>query len=408
MLSNKKEVGLRRDKGQILPIIAILMVVLLAFSGLAIDGGSILLAKRDAQNAADAATFAATRQYCLSNDPAAAVSKGDELASLNGFEDGPSENVVTTTNFFWTTEEGAPGSLWPQIPNYATISTINVEVPRYFSVIAFGGALAATAVSASNCQGVHPLAENEVAVYAFSQTCQDPFNLAESDVEIYGGVISRGDFKATGSQIQVHGIVEYGRYYQSDAMLTPSTGNPVYDPNNQKPTLYTYNQFLQGGYYAESAQAEGLYHHFNTNKMFNTNGADKDIIFEGLYVIVGKGSIIGNNYTVGPKGATFVTLNDFSISATSITLKPYVGGLLIYSDAVSNCGNNAISLSASLATIEGIIYSPNGGCRIDASDTNATVAIFCETVDLHGSSLTLTYYEVIEGLMPPRAMWYTE
>ncbi len=52
---------IRSEKGQSLILIALMMVVLLALAGLAIDGGNMFLQRRRVQNAADAGALAGTR-----------------------------------------------------------------------------------------------------------------------------------------------------------------------------------------------------------------------------------------------------------------------------------------------------------------------------------------------------------
>lgn len=53
------------EKGQALIILAIVMVVLLLFAALAIDGGSLFVLRRQAQNASDAGAMAGARQLVL-------------------------------------------------------------------------------------------------------------------------------------------------------------------------------------------------------------------------------------------------------------------------------------------------------------------------------------------------------
>jgi hypothetical protein len=55
----------RRERGQVLIIVAVALVGLLALAGLAIDGGNLLMERRRAQNAADAAALAGTRLISL-------------------------------------------------------------------------------------------------------------------------------------------------------------------------------------------------------------------------------------------------------------------------------------------------------------------------------------------------------
>src|SRR6476469_3172241 len=52
----------RKVRGQVAVVIAVAMVVLIAFVGLAIDGGSMYAQRRTAQNVSDSAALAATQK----------------------------------------------------------------------------------------------------------------------------------------------------------------------------------------------------------------------------------------------------------------------------------------------------------------------------------------------------------
>jgi Flp pilus assembly protein TadG len=84
----------RRQAGQTAVIVALTFVVLIAFAGLAIDGGHVYLVNRRSQNATDAAALAAAKQLAnantfLSGPPSAfndpAVKAAHDLAYANGF-----------------------------------------------------------------------------------------------------------------------------------------------------------------------------------------------------------------------------------------------------------------------------------------------------------------------------------
>jgi len=85
--------GGHRRRGQTIPIIALVLLVLVAFAGLAIDGVHVYLVKRQAQNAADAAALAAGKQLVANgvvtgppgSSGAPSVTAAHELASVNGF-----------------------------------------------------------------------------------------------------------------------------------------------------------------------------------------------------------------------------------------------------------------------------------------------------------------------------------
>ena len=69
----------QKRRGQALIIVAIAMVVLIAIVGLAIDGGSIYLQRRAAQNAVDGASLAGTRTMLLAYENTQWGNDGDEL-----------------------------------------------------------------------------------------------------------------------------------------------------------------------------------------------------------------------------------------------------------------------------------------------------------------------------------------
>src|SRR3990172_7448497 len=52
------------EAGQAIVILALVMVALIGFLGLVVDGGGLLFLQRDAQNATDAAVIAATYARC--------------------------------------------------------------------------------------------------------------------------------------------------------------------------------------------------------------------------------------------------------------------------------------------------------------------------------------------------------
>jgi hypothetical protein len=90
----RHELRRRHQAGQTAVVVAMVFVVLIAFAGLAIDGGHVFLINRRAQNATDAAALAAGKQLANAgsylggpptsvNDPA--VKAAHDLAFANGF-----------------------------------------------------------------------------------------------------------------------------------------------------------------------------------------------------------------------------------------------------------------------------------------------------------------------------------
>lgn len=85
---------LRDEKGQALPLFALLAVVLIAFAGLAVDVGGAYVSKSNLQKAVDAAALAGAKDL-----PNAAVAKDSAIyfAGLNGLSSAETENIVNVT-----------------------------------------------------------------------------------------------------------------------------------------------------------------------------------------------------------------------------------------------------------------------------------------------------------------------
>jgi len=76
---------LKEEKGQVMVIVALAMVVLLGFTALAVDGGALYLERRNMVTAADAAALAGAKELYLSdNNVAKAVAEAKKYAEANG------------------------------------------------------------------------------------------------------------------------------------------------------------------------------------------------------------------------------------------------------------------------------------------------------------------------------------
>src|SRR5258706_8029961 len=93
-----------RHPGQAIVLIAVLMVVLMGFKGLAVDGGELYFLQKNAQNAADAAVLAGLYEICsdpsrpLLEDHELAVSAATQAINDNGFYDGVDGTTIEITH----------------------------------------------------------------------------------------------------------------------------------------------------------------------------------------------------------------------------------------------------------------------------------------------------------------------
>jgi hypothetical protein len=96
------------EKAQVLPIVAVALIVLIAFAALIIDGGSIMVNRRTAQAAADAGALAGAWELCYSTgadplDVARSYALMNEAATVNAQLDNGLISVntsVTNDSFF--------------------------------------------------------------------------------------------------------------------------------------------------------------------------------------------------------------------------------------------------------------------------------------------------------------------
>src|SRR6202011_2069144 len=121
-----------RQSGQTAVVVAMTFVVLIAFAGLAIDGGHVYLVNRRAQNATDTAALAAAKQLANAsafltgppssfNDPA--VKAAHDLAYANGFPTAFDGACTTSNGTSFTASWYAGGSCGsPVFPTRRTVS----------------------------------------------------------------------------------------------------------------------------------------------------------------------------------------------------------------------------------------------------------------------------------------------
>jgi Flp pilus assembly protein TadG len=86
-----------RERGQVLVVFALAVVVLLAFGGLALDGGSAFAQRRAEQTAADLAALAGANDYLVSGNHDQAVARARTVAASNGYIHGSDDTTVDVT-----------------------------------------------------------------------------------------------------------------------------------------------------------------------------------------------------------------------------------------------------------------------------------------------------------------------
>ena len=198
----KKSGGL--NTGQAIVIVAAAAIALVAIIGLAIDGGRLLLLRRDEQNAGDAATLASTLALCSGGTEPQVIAAGEAAASANGYVNGFNDTIVTI-------DPNPPASEVP--PGTCLECSVQVKIEReiqpYFIQLVYSGTLQATTSSIGTCNpdniptedlvdidgdGVGDIPAPEIgAMWAGGTSCEANATLA--DGAFYGNIHSNGDLK---------------------------------------------------------------------------------------------------------------------------------------------------------------------------------------------------------------------
>ncbi len=218
-----------RHPGQAIVLIAIMMVVLIAFTGLALDGGELYFLKRDVQNAADSAVIAALYQWCgYPHDPGYVrdlrITEGKSLTQNNdgtwslpvipwppAVRDQMDGNGFTQTSPAITSQyaPSAPYTLYtssdPNVtwsyqrpsappgggtldPNLLTI-TLTVKKPARLIQVVYNGPLQASATVVGRCVAASTWTQGH-AIMGMGTNCSNAVDYTGSNGHIEGGTWS--------------------------------------------------------------------------------------------------------------------------------------------------------------------------------------------------------------------------
>lgn len=87
----------RQQRGQVLVLFALSLVVMIASVGVVIDGGAAYAQSRGEQNAADLAALAGANDYLLNNNSVTAIARAQAVAAQNGYANGSGSVTVSVS-----------------------------------------------------------------------------------------------------------------------------------------------------------------------------------------------------------------------------------------------------------------------------------------------------------------------
>jgi len=186
----------KHEKGQAAVILAVALVALLAFAALAIDAGAAYAARREAQNAADAAAMAGARQVVLE----CGKENPNATEILNQVQKLSSANTEGTTEASYLIDQGDPVAINPLSPvpcgcgagrAIGVQAVVEKDNPSFFAIV-FGRSSTKVKVEARAAfgsvtnvsEGLYPLTRRNIPL-AFDQVFQ--LRLLDKDVDTLPG-----------------------------------------------------------------------------------------------------------------------------------------------------------------------------------------------------------------------------
>lgn len=395
------------ESGQAIVMIALMLVGLLGFLGLAVDGGGMFLLYRNVQGATDAAVVAASYALCTSGDPVAAAYAA---AELNGYKNDPADpNTVVTVNNPPLSGAKAGDDDYVEI-------TISAVKPSYFIHLVYKGPLRVTNRAVGYCNP--PRNPFTIAgLWAGSTTCQNGLKWGGADGEIHSDMHSNYQIQigGGGQTNEVYGDVtavtevdpapggntEYYTDANPPTANTPQTGSQYLQANN--PLGYRITDFAPGSDFARRAGAN--YHVVSaTNVPFGRwqNGewrmGSSNTGIQGVYYVEGDVNL-GSGFSSGVSGVSIIATGKIKGSGGA-TMRYALDGILFFTSAVSpNCGTSVMDISGSGNSWFGVIFAPFGGVNISGSNHTIYGGIFADTITISGSELDFWYDP---SMIPPR------
>ena len=334
------------ERGQILPLVAICLVVLMGFAGMAVDVGYLQYEKHQQQNATDAAALAGAQELLAGGSITTAAQKD---SAQNGFTNGTNGTQVVAYN---------PPQNGPfQSDNDAVQVTVFSHHPTFFAkLFGLGGD--------ETTQAVAMLANNADACIILLQPSGNA-NFNGGNVNAPCGVmLNTTSINMNGARINANSIGYAGSAPNENGATfpnaTPAPMLQIADPcpaiagcaylTAHPPTQSSCQSFNGNGY--RGALPSGCY------SSLNLNGAI--VTMSGTYVFTGSqnfngATISGTDVTIYvAAGGDVPNFNGINVSLSPPSTGNNAG--VLYYQAAGNTGNP--NFNGASVHMSGLVYAP--------------------------------------------------
>lgn len=362
----------RGESGQVLPLVALCLAVLMGFGGLGMDVGFWQYSQRAQQNAADAAAIGGAQQLLHSGcgNSSAATSAAQTDSANNGFTDGVNNVAVHVQN---------PPSSGPLAGNNCAVyaQVTRSQVPAFFTRY-FMGYISGTNITTEASAQI--IANNNDCIIMLDPAQNT--NFQGSNVQAPGCSIQiNGSANFNGGTVDAATIGE-GNYSGSNnggtfTGASPVKSVPIQDPcseitscaylTNNPPSTTTCN----GTYGNNGVLAGGCYNNLNLH------GQTVTLQSGGLFVLLGSTNLNGS--TIVGSGVTIYVPANSSVNwnmTSGVNLTPPTSGNYAGVSLFQVPGNTAnVNFNTSNTSVTGLIYAPSAHLNYNGAFGQYTLII---------------------------------
>lgn len=378
-------------RGQVLPLVAISLIVLLGCAALAVDAGYLQYRQRIQQTAADAAALAGAWQLAEGQGSSAATSAGKSAAASNGFTDGTNATVNVAN----------PPQTGPHAGNTDAVeATVSASYPAVFSAVLGYKSNAVSTRAVAVVRG------------NISQPCifvGQNFNISNGSVTGDCGVLVDGNVQANSKTVWNIPSIGAGGHIESPPTDSSVSTNipPFTDPCAMVPgckalvTMYPLNSNVANeGVYAGCGPAKSSTLGPNCYTTLNGNYD----LTPGLVVISGDltGSLTCTTCT-STNGVTIVAGGKVNLNgtATNLTAPPVADGTSAVSVDSSSGAAGVVLYQVRSSTspenfsaqaLNGMVYAPGAHIDENAGSTLTVGMLVVDDFVTNGNTITVTGY----------------
>lgn len=427
------------ESGQILVLIVLLIVGLVGFAALAIDGGMLLSERRRAQNAADAGVMAAALAKIQAKD---LFTTALQRVASNGFgtvpgvcsPPGTGTDCLVGSGERWTVQVSNPPRTGDFAGNSSYIQVgITSEVNTAFAHMVFTGPLQTTVEAVSRVWPKERLAAGNALYAATEHDCKGIWFAGTGDTEITGGnIFSNSDNTEKSGEcysgvqggagnvtVENGEIIVVGSFNQGGSGSVDPAPIEGAAPDNLRSVPQPDCAGLgdnQGAVRINAGEVVTLEPGIYESITFST--PDSEVMLKpGMYCILGDEGFSGNGGTVNGTGVMiYLQRGPFDLGGNTVVdlsaepdkLLDHSGvdwkGMLIYVDPENFSGVKITGTSGS--TYSGTIFAPSSDCTIAGNGDSIALSsqVICYTVKITGTALVNITYDGSLGFDVPAAI----